>query len=83
MQIFYPKRIGFHFYGSVSYTHLLVAYEDMVEYYSEVSSKINSKEIIVQTINFTYSDNDDDQVEKSDTAFVKYQITPEFKFIAN
>ncbi len=55
----------------------------MVEYYSEVSSKINSKEIIVQTINFTYSDSDDDQVEKSDTAFVKYQITPEFKFIAN
>ena len=63
--------------------NLLVAYEDMVEYYSEVSTKINSKEIIVQTINFTYSDSDDDQVEKSDTAFVKYQITPEFKFIAN
>jgi len=63
--------------------NLLVAYEDMVEYYSEISSKINSKEIVVQTVNFTYGDEDDELSEKSDTAFVKYQITPEFKFVTD
>lgn len=60
---------------------LLVAYEDMVEYYSEISSKIKSKEIVVQTINFTYGSDEDEQSEKSDTALVKYQITPDFKFV--
>ncbi|NDV93917.1 hypothetical protein D0T84_03155 [Dysgonomonas sp. 521] len=60
---------------------LLVAYEDMVEYYSEISSKIRSKEIVVQTINYTYGGDEDNQSETSDTAFVKYQITPDFKFV--
>lgn len=61
--------------------NLLVAYEDMVEYYSEISSRIKSKEIVVQTVNFTYGNEEDELSEKSDTAFVKYQITPEFKFV--
>jgi hypothetical protein len=63
--------------------NLLVAYEDMVEYYSEISSKINSKEIVVQTVSFTYGNDEDELFEKSDTAFVKYQITPEFKFVTD
>lgn len=61
--------------------NLLVAYEDMVEYYSEVSSKINSNKIIVQTVNFTYGDEDGSNAEKSDTAFTNYQITPELRIV--
>lgn len=60
--------------------NMLVAYEDMVEYYSEVSSTIQSNNITVQTVNFTYSDEQDNSIETSDTVFAKYQITPEFKF---
>lgn len=60
--------------------NMLVAYEDMVEYYSEISSKIQSNNIIVQTVNFTYTDEHGNPTELSDTAFTKYQITPEFKF---
>lgn len=60
--------------------NMLVAYEDMVEYYSEISSKIQSNNIIVQTVNFTYTDEQGNPVELSDTALTKYQITPEFKF---
>lgn len=60
--------------------NMLVAYEDMVEYYSEISSKIQSNNIIVQTVNFTYTDEQGNPVEISDTALTKYQITPEFKF---
>ncbi|MDR2951049.1 MAG: hypothetical protein ACK5KL_02310 [Dysgonomonas sp.] len=63
--------------------NLIVAYEDMVEYYSEISSKINSDLITVQTVNFTYGDEDGNQTEASDTAIAKYQITPEFKFVMN
>ncbi len=61
--------------------NLLVAYEDMVEYYSQVTSKINSNNIIVQTINFNYNDSEDSPIETSDTIIEKYKITPEFKFI--
>ena len=63
--------------------NLIVAYEDMVEYYSRISTQINSNQITVQTINFSYSDGEDNPVESSDTAITKYQITPEFKFISN
>ncbi|MFT3994302.1 MAG: hypothetical protein QM660_08340 [Dysgonomonas sp.] len=63
--------------------NLLVAYEDMVEYYSQVSSQIKAGEVIVQTVNFTYDDNDMEDNDKSDTSVVKYQITPEFRFIAD
>lgn len=59
---------------------MLVAYEDMVEYYSEVSSTIQSNNITVQTVNFTYTDEHGNQTELSDTTLTKYQITPEFKF---
>ncbi|MDR0824030.1 MAG: hypothetical protein LBN74_02980 [Prevotella sp.] len=58
--------------------NLIVAYEDMVEYYSEVSSKISSNKITVQTVNFTYGDDDQDEI--SDTIVAKYRITPELKF---
>ncbi|EGK01161.1 MULTISPECIES: hypothetical protein [Dysgonomonas] len=63
--------------------NLIVAYEDMVEYYSEVSSKIKSNEIIVQTINYTYDEINSDSGGTADTAITKYQISPEFKFISN
>lgn len=63
--------------------NLIVAYEDMVEYYSEVSSKIKSNEIIVQTINYTYDEMDNDLGGTADTAIAKYQISPDFKFITN
>lgn len=63
--------------------NLIIAYEDMVEYYSEVTSKINSNKITVQTINFTYDGEDGNQSQTSDTAIAKYQITPEFKFITD
>lgn len=61
--------------------NLLVAYEDMVEYYSEVSSKINSNKIMVQTVNFTYEDESGNPFETSDTAVVNYQITNNLMFI--
>lgn len=61
--------------------NLLVAYEDMVEYYSAVSSKINDNKIVVQTINYTYGGSDGNSKETSDTSFVNYQITNELKFI--
>lgn len=63
--------------------NLIVAYEDMVEYYSEVSSKINSNRITVQTVNFTYDEADGEPVELSDTIIKRYQITPEFRFVSN
>lgn len=63
--------------------NLIVAYEDMVEYYSEVSSKIKSNEIIVQTISYTYDEINSDSGGTADTAITKYQISPEFKFISN
>ncbi|MBD8390267.1 hypothetical protein [Dysgonomonas sp. BGC7] len=63
--------------------NMIVAYEDMVEYYSHVSTSINSNKVTVQTINYTYSDPQGNPVELSDTAIVKYQITPEFKFITD
>ncbi|MBK5722338.1 hypothetical protein JGH11_15795 [Dysgonomonas sp. Marseille-P4677] len=63
--------------------NLIVAYEDMVEYYSRISTQISSDQITVQTINFSYSDKDDNPIESSDTAITKYQITPEYKFILN
>jgi hypothetical protein len=61
--------------------NMLVAYEDMVEYDSEISSTIQSNNITVQTVNFTYTDEDGDQTEFSDTTFTKYRITTELKFI--
>lgn len=61
--------------------NLIVAYEDMVEYYSRVSTQINSNQIVVQTINFSYSDGENNPIETSDTAITKYQITPELKFV--
>lgn len=63
--------------------NLIVAYEDMVEYYSQTSSKINADQITVQAINFNYSDKDDNALESSDTLISKYKITPDFKFVPN
>lgn len=60
---------------------MVVAYEDMVEYYSAVTSIINSNKITVQTVNFTYADEYGNPIELSDTAITRYQITPEFRFI--
>lgn len=61
--------------------NLIVTYEDMVEYYSRISTQISSNQITVQTINFTYSDKENKPIETSDTSIIKYQITPELKFI--
>jgi len=61
--------------------NLIVAYEDMVEYYSQITSSINSDSITVQTINYIYSDSEDNTQETSDTIITKYKITPEFRFI--
>lgn len=63
--------------------NLMVAYEDMVEYYREVSSKIDTNKITVQTVDFTYEDENGNPVELSDTSILKYQITPEFQFLEN
>lgn len=60
--------------------NLLVSYEDMVEYYSQISSKIDSNKITIQTVNFSYSDDLGNPVELSDTIIAKYEISPEFKF---
>lgn len=61
--------------------NLMVAYEDMVEYYTQVSSVINSNQIFVQTVNFTYDGEDGNATESSDTTVVKYKISPEYKFV--
>lgn len=63
--------------------NLIVAYEDLVEYYTQVTSMIESDSIMVQTVNFTYDGEDGNSAESSDTTVVKYQITPEFKFVTN
>lgn len=63
--------------------NLLVAYEDMVEYYSEVTSCINSNKIMVQTVNFTYGDESGNVVEKSDTAVTNYQITADLRIVTD
>mgnify|MGYP001126622575 CR=1 FL=1 len=63
--------------------NLLVAYEDMVEYYSEVSSHINSNKIKVQTVNFTYGDESGNDVQTADTAINSYRITPEFRIVTD
>lgn len=61
--------------------NLIVAYEDMVEYYSQISSVINSDMICVQTINFTYDGVDGNATESSDTSVVRYKISPEYRFV--
>jgi len=63
--------------------NLLVAYEDMVEYYSEVTSRINSNRIMVQTVNFTYGDESGNTLEKADTAVVNYQITGDLRIVTD
>ncbi|MBB4037514.1 hypothetical protein GGR21_003431 [Dysgonomonas hofstadii] len=63
--------------------NLLVAYEDMVEYYSEVTSRINSNKIMVQTVNFTYGDETGNTLEKADTAVISYQITKDLKIVTD
>lgn len=63
--------------------NLLVAYEDMVEYYSQISSNIKANKITVQTINYTYEDESGNPIEKSDTALMAYEITPDLKFVKN
>ena len=63
--------------------NLLVAYEDMVEYYSEVTSRINSNKIIVQTVNFTYGDETGNTLQKTDTSVANYQITADLKIITD
>lgn len=62
---------------------LIVAYEDMVEYYTQVSSSIKQNEILVQTINFSYDGADGNEEEKADTSLTKYQITPELRFLTD
>lgn len=61
---------------------LLVAYEDLVENYSQISSSIKSDTIKIQTINYTYDDSSDEEKEIADTVVSNYQITPELKFIS-
>lgn len=61
--------------------NLIVAYEDLVEYYKEVSSSINSDKITVQTINYNYFDVGNNTIETADTIVTNYEITPELKFI--
>lgn len=61
--------------------NLIVAYEDLVEYYKEVTSSINSDKITVQTINYNYFDVGNNTIETADTIVTNYEITPELKFI--
>ena len=61
--------------------NLIVAYEDLVEYYTSISSKLNSSGLHIQTVNFTYDEEDDS--EESDTIIIKYTLTPDLKFVVN
>lgn len=63
--------------------NMIVAYEDMVEYYSHTSTSINSNKITVQTIDYSYSDSQGNPVELSDTTMVKYHVSPKFKFVTD
>lgn len=63
--------------------NLIVAYEDMVENYSEVSSVINERQITVQSVEFNYFEEDGESTETADTAITRYQISPELRFIMN
>lgn len=62
---------------------LIVAYEDLVEYYKQITTSINSDTISVQTINFNYYAVGYNTIETADTVVTNYRITPELKFIAN
>lgn len=62
---------------------LLVAYEDLVEYYSQVSTKIKSNQITIQTVNYIYNEEDSEDTISTDTIIASYQITPDLKFISN
>lgn len=62
---------------------LIVAYEDMVDYYTEVSTLIKKNEILVQTVNFTYDGKDGNEETASDTSMTKYQITPSLRFLTD
>ena len=61
---------------------LLVAYEDLVENYSQISSNIKSDTITIQTLNYMYDEINGEEIETCDTVFASYQITPELKFIS-
>lgn len=55
---------------------VLVAYEDFVEYYSQVSSFIDKSGLVIQTVNFNY----EEEEETSDTLTIKYELTNELRF---
>lgn len=62
---------------------LIVAYEDMVDYYSEVTTIIRKNQILVQTVNFTYDGKDGNEETASDTSMTKYRITPSLRFLTD
>lgn len=62
---------------------LLVAYEDLVENYCQISSTIKSGTITIQTINYTYSESDSLENDIADTITTYYHISPEFEFVSN
>jgi len=61
--------------------NLMVAYEDLVEYYSEVTSRIQSNKIAVKTINYTYGDESGNTMEKSDTLIANYMLTNDLRIV--
>ncbi len=61
---------------------LLVAYEDLVENYSQISSNIKSDTITIRTVNYSYDEKNGEETEIADTIVSNYQITPELKFIS-
>lgn len=62
---------------------LLVAYEDLVENYSQISSTIKSGIITVQTINYIYDETDSLATETADTIFTTYEISSQLEFVSN
>lgn len=62
---------------------LLVAYEDLVENYSQITSTIKSGTITIQTVNYFYNDEDSIESETADTVIANYKISPELRFISN
>ncbi|MDR2953857.1 MAG: hypothetical protein LBV43_02110 [Prevotella sp.] len=61
--------------------NMIVAYEDMVEYYSQKSYNITVDIITLREVKFSYMDIKGSYYETSDTTYVSYKISPDLRFI--
>ncbi|MCD7971890.1 MAG: hypothetical protein LUG18_04370 [Candidatus Azobacteroides sp.] len=60
---------------------LTVAYEDLVEAESRIYSEMTANLITIRSIDFVYPEKEEELVGISDTVTLRYEITPDLRFL--